>query len=133
MGEDVTAVMAKREIQRSLGLATKILATLIGLSASLGPVFAAWYSLKQARLEAATAKEASRRDADRGYETLANPLEQFRKSIEMLDWRVQKLENEHAARESMGPISPEPLLEPALKKPVPQTLNEVNAIAGVKE
>jgi hypothetical protein len=131
--QDVTAVMAKKEMQKSRGAATKILAFVVGISASVGPVLAARYGMMQARLEAKVGREDSNKEARTSYETLAAPLEQFRAAITILDWRVQRLENEHAAKESMGQISPEPLMEPALRKPVPQTLMEANAVAGAKE
>lgn len=131
--QDVTAVLAKKEMQRSHSVLTKALAFIVGISASIGPVLAARYAVIQARLEAKTDREHSSKETNNSYETLAAPLEQFRAAITILDWRVQRLENEHSASESMGPISPQPLTEPALKKPVPQTLMEAQAVSKSKE
>jgi hypothetical protein len=133
-GADETAVMARKKIREAPNWSTRVMAFLVGVAASIGPVAAAWYGVKQAKIEAATARAASKKEADLGYETLASPLEKFRAAITILDWRVQRLEDEHGARASMAaPITPEPLADPALRRPVPQTLMEADAIGAPKK
>jgi hypothetical protein len=133
-GADETAVMARKKIQGAPNWSTRIMAFLVGVAASIGPVATAWYEVKQAKIEAAAAREASKKEANIGYETLANPLEKFRAAITILDWRVQRLEDQQGSRMSIGgPITPEPLAEPALKRPVPQTLMEADAIGAPKK
>jgi hypothetical protein len=129
--DDDTAMVAGREAQEAKNWSGKIFALLVGMTIAVGPaIVTGWYNLKKTRIEAAVASEASKKEASTSYETLAQPLEQFRSAITILDWRVQKLENEQSAHESLGPISPEPLVEPALKKPVPQTLIEADVVAA---
>lgn len=128
-GADETAVTARKKIREATNWSSRIMAFLVGVAASLGPVAAAWYGVKQAKIEAASARAESKKEANLGYETLAGPLEKFRTSISILDWRVQRLEDERGSRASMsGPITPEPLTEPALRRPVPQTLMEADAV-----
>ena len=124
---DDTAIIAKEKKGGRLGM---VLSFVVGLAAAVGP---GYYSLKQAKVEASAAREASKKEDRIGYETLASPLEQFRSAITILDWRVQRLENEQSSRQSTSPITPEPLLEPALKKAVPQTLFEANAVSTKKD
>jgi hypothetical protein len=124
---DDTAVIAEREIKRSPSRLGMVLSFVVGLAAAVAP---GYYAVKQAKIEASTAREESKKEAKIGYEALADPLEQFRSAITILDWRVQRLETEQSSRQSAAPIMPEPLLEPALKKAVPQTLLEANVAAA---
>lgn len=119
---DDTAIVPER--RKDGGKTAMVLSFIVGLVAAIGP---GYYSLKQAKIEASVAREKSRNEDRIGYETLANPLEQFRSAIKILDWRVQRLENQSNSSLSMPPITPEPLVQPALKTPVPQTLTEANA------
>jgi hypothetical protein len=130
---DDTAVVVRKEILNAPNWPTRIMVFVAGVSIAVGPVAAGWYSLKQAKIEAGISRDASKKETSLGYETLAGPLEKFRAAIAILDWRIQRLEDAQGARASVGPITPEPLTEPALKTPVPQTLIEADAVVQSKK
>lgn len=111
---------------------SKWLGFLLGLASVLSPAGAGYFSMKQSKLDLEKSKLEQKKEASIAYEAVAQPSEAMRQAIAVLDWRVQQLEKEHAAKASIDPIQPRPLSEPALNVRVPQTLLEADAVHASK-